>query len=192
MAQLRLVVCFLRWHNLKEVQHERINSPLLLPVELTKKRGVRDSYLMSVPSTIAEVNSTLRHFLKQTYGIELPEVVDLNAESVENLHARLTAQIQASEPGVTLIKVDKPQLELVLQRARLRVDQYRRRSQTSVRSTPERPYSYSYAPGDLRPLGIQLFEHKVRYRPPETLRNAVPDLHRAPKDLPPIVVGGAD
>jgi AAA domain/REase_MTES_1575/Protein of unknown function (DUF4011) len=189
MAQLRLVVCFLRWHNLKEVQHERINSPLLLlPVELIKKRGVRDSYLMTVPSTIAEVNPALRHFLRQTYGIELPEVVDLNEESVDELHARLTAQIQASEPGVTLVKVDKPQLELVLQRARLRVDQYRRRSQASVRTVQERSYSYSYAPGDLRPLGIQLFEQKVRYRPPETLRNAAgaPPLPRSPK-LTPIV-----
>ena len=45
MAQLRLVVCFLRWHNLKEAKDERIHSPLLLlPVDLTKKRGVRDSY----------------------------------------------------------------------------------------------------------------------------------------------------
>jgi hypothetical protein len=35
-AQLRLVICFLRWHNLKESPQERIHSPLLLlPVELT-------------------------------------------------------------------------------------------------------------------------------------------------------------
>ena len=37
-AQLRLVLCFLRWHNLKEAPEERIHSPLLLlPVELTLK-----------------------------------------------------------------------------------------------------------------------------------------------------------
>src|ERR1043166_9200480 len=41
-AQLRLVLCFLRWNNLKETPDERIHSPLLLlPVDLTKKKGVR-------------------------------------------------------------------------------------------------------------------------------------------------------
>jgi len=40
-AQLRLVLCFLRWNNLKDTPNERIHSPLLLlPVELTKKKGV--------------------------------------------------------------------------------------------------------------------------------------------------------
>ena len=42
-AQLRLVVCFLRWANLKEKPPERFDSPLvLLPVRLTKTKGVRD------------------------------------------------------------------------------------------------------------------------------------------------------
>ena len=43
-VQLRLVICFLRWTNLKEGK-ERYESPLLLlPVRLTKKKGVRDAY----------------------------------------------------------------------------------------------------------------------------------------------------
>src|SRR5207249_10919590 len=46
-AQLRLVLCFLRWNNLKEAPNERVHSPLLLlPVELTKKKGVRDNYIL--------------------------------------------------------------------------------------------------------------------------------------------------
>ncbi len=50
-AQLRLVLCFLRWNNLKEAPHERIHSPLLLlPVELTRKKGVRDHYVLD-PTT---------------------------------------------------------------------------------------------------------------------------------------------
>src|SRR4029077_17040483 len=50
-AQLRLVICFLRWNNLKETPNELINSPLLLlPVELTKKKGVRDNYVLD-PTT---------------------------------------------------------------------------------------------------------------------------------------------
>jgi hypothetical protein len=39
-SQLRLVVCFLHWHDIKEAPEERINSPLLLlPVDIDKKRG---------------------------------------------------------------------------------------------------------------------------------------------------------
>ena len=46
-AQLRLVVCFLRWANLKEKPPERFDSPLvLLPVRLTKTKGVRDVYTL--------------------------------------------------------------------------------------------------------------------------------------------------
>jgi len=43
-AQLRLVICFLRWHNLKESPAGTDSFPLLLlPVELTRKKGVRDA-----------------------------------------------------------------------------------------------------------------------------------------------------
>ena len=56
-AQLRLVLCFLRWNNLKEAPNERIHSPLLLlPVELTKKKGVRDNYVLDPTTSEAEVN----------------------------------------------------------------------------------------------------------------------------------------
>jgi hypothetical protein len=171
MAQLRLVICFLRWHNLKEVKDERINSPLLLlPIELVKKRGVRDSYVLSATSSIAEVNPALRHFLRQLYNIELPEFIDLETQSVDDLYESLAAQIQSSEPGVVLAKVDRPELELVHQRAKMRLDQYSRRQRRSGRRTENLTHSYSYGPGVVRPLGIQLFDEKVRYRAPNGLR----------------------
>lgn len=181
VAQLRLVVAFLRWHNLKEVKEERINSPLLLlPVEMTTKRGVRDSYVMKATTAVAEVNPALRHHLRQTYAIELPETVDLEEQTVDELHRLLQAQIEASEPGVVLEKVDRPQLALVQQRARMRVDQYRRRQRAATRRPTT--FSYSYAGGDARPLGIQQFDRYVRYRPPERLRIAAgaPPPPRAP------------
>jgi len=72
-SQLRLVLVFLRWHNLKEAPQERIHSPLLLlPVELTKKRGVKDHYTLEPSDTEAEVNPALRHHLKQLYNLDLP------------------------------------------------------------------------------------------------------------------------
>ena len=74
VSQLRLVVCFLRWHNLKEDASERIHSPLLLlPVELTRKRGVRDSYILDPTTSEAEVNPALRHYLKQLYDLSLAQ-----------------------------------------------------------------------------------------------------------------------
>ena len=77
-AQLRLVLCFLRWNNLKDTPNERIHSPLLLlPVEVTKKKGVRDNYILDPTTSEAEVNPALRYHLKELYNLSLPEVVDL-------------------------------------------------------------------------------------------------------------------
>jgi hypothetical protein len=112
-AQLRLVLCFLRWTNLKEAPDERINSPLLLlPVELTRKKGVRDNYTLDPTTSEAEVNPALRHHLKELYNLTLPETIDLREGSLDDFYEGLKAQIQASEPGVTLNKVDRPQIEL--------------------------------------------------------------------------------
>ena len=92
-SQLSLVGAFLRWHNLKEGEAERaerIASPLLmLPVELTRKKGVRDQYLLEASASEAQVNPTLRHHLRQLYGIALPETVDLRETSLEQFHAQL-------------------------------------------------------------------------------------------------------
>ncbi|HKS38503.1 MAG TPA: AAA domain-containing protein [Verrucomicrobiae bacterium] len=163
-AQLRLVLCFLRWHNLKEEPRERIHSPLLLlPVELTKKKGVRDNYVLAPTTTEAEVNPVLRHHLKELYDLDLPETVDLRETSPDQFHELLRAQIQASEAGVTLNKVDRPRIELIHERARQRVDQYRRRMKVRARPTRSHgPMDYGYDRENFRPLGLQIFLEKVR------------------------------
>src|SRR6267154_1041816 len=166
-AQLRLVLCFLRWNNLKEDKEERIHSPLLLlPVELTKKKGVRDNYVLDPTSSEVEVNPVLRHHLKELYNLNLPEFVDLKETTLEQFYDALKAQIQASEPGVTLNRIERPQIELIHEKARQRVDQYRRRMKLQARKArsnvkPE----YSYDRENFRPLGLQLFLEKVRPTP---------------------------
>src|SRR6266481_3605437 len=166
-AQLRLVLCFLRWNNLKESPNERIHSPLLLlPVELTKKKGVRDNYVLDPTTSEAEVNPALRHYLKELYNLSLPEFVDLKETSLDQFYESLRAQIQSSEPGVMLNKLDRPQIELIHEKARQRVDQYRRRMKLQARrarraAKPE----YSYDRENFRPLGLQLFLEKVRPTP---------------------------
>lgn len=166
-AQLRLVLCFLRWNNLKEAPEERIHSPLLLlPVELAKKKGVRDNYVLDPTTSEAEVNPALRHLLKELYNLGLPESVDLKETTLDQFWEALRSQIQASEPGVVLNKIDRPQIELIHEKARQRVDQYRRRLKLQARrarmtAKPE----YSYDREHFRPLGLQLFLEKVRPTP---------------------------
>ncbi len=166
-AQLRLVLCFLHWNNLKETPNERIHSPLLLlPVDLTKQKGVRDHYILEPTTSEAEVNPALRHHVRELYNLALPELVDLKETSLDQFYESLRSQIQASEPGVALNKIDRPQIELIHEKARQRVDQYRRRMKLQARKArnaakPE----YSYDRENFRPLGLQLFLEKVRPTP---------------------------
>lgn len=166
-AQLRLVLCFLRWNNLKEERNERIHSPLLLlPVELTRKKGVRDNYILQPTSNEAEVNPALRHHLKELYNLNLPEFVDLKETKLDAFFALLRAQIHASEPGVVLNKIDRPQIDLIHEKARQRVDQYRRRMKLQAkRERKTAKPDYSYERENFRPLGLQLFLQKIRPTP---------------------------
>ena len=68
---------------------------------MTKKKGVRDNYVLDPTSSEAEVNPALRHHLKELYNLSLPEFVDLKETSLDQFYNALKAQIQASEPGVT-------------------------------------------------------------------------------------------
>ena len=161
-SQLRLVLTFLRWHNLKEAPHERIHSPLLLlPVELTKKKGVKDHYTLEPSDTEAEVNPALRHHLKQLYDLDLPETIDLRTTTLAAFHEQLKAQIQASEPGVSLVLTEKPRIQLIHERAKQRVDQYRRRMARTGRRVRAGKVDYSYDRADFRPLGLLVFQKLI-------------------------------
>ena len=167
-GQLRLVICFLHWANLKEKPVERFDSPLvLLPVELKKKKGIRDTYSLEAVSAEAKVNPVVRHQFKQLYDIDLPEVLDLAATSLDQFFDYLARKIAASEPAVALNKIDRPRIELVHDRARRKLDQYRRRARLAgrgIRSFQDLDYSYDQA--NYHPLGITLFSTKIR--PPAT------------------------
>lgn len=188
-SQLRLVVAFLRWNNLKESPKERIHSPLLLmPVELVKRKGVKDHYVLEPQGTEVEINPALRHHLKQLYNLDLPEAIDLRETSLRDLHAKLSGMIQSTEPGVTLSLTDKPKIQLIHQRARQRLDQYRRRMAQrgrKARVSRER-VDYSYDREDFRPLGLQLFQKKILPAPlPLRELAGLPPMARIPFMVPP-------
>ncbi len=164
-SHLRLVVAFLRWHNLKEFPEERITTPLLwLPVELVRRKGVRDQYVLQAEEGEAEFNPVLRHQLRQLYDIQLPETVDLQKTSIAQVHADLLAQIRRTEPSVELRLIEKPQVRLVRQKALQRLQQYQRRRPAGrgTRAVAGRLPDYSYEREDYRPLGQALFERWVR------------------------------
>lgn len=173
-SQLSLVVAFLRWHDLKEARDERVTTPLLLlPVDVTRKKGVRDHYLLQADTSEAEINPVLRHRLHELYGIGLPESIDLRTTTIQAFFDQLQAQIAASEPGVRLRLQTQPQIQLIHQRATQRLEQFRRRQAARAPAfAPVRSVEYSYAAGDFRPLGLTLFHDRVRAQP-LPLRGAV-------------------
>lgn len=166
-SNLRLVISFLRWHDLKENPDQRILSPFIwLPVELQKRKGVRDQFVLQCTDTEAEVNPALRHWLRQLYNIELPETIDLSKVSMDAIHADLQAQIRRSEPGVELRHQKKPSIQLIHQKAVQRIEQFNRKRGIRLRkqmggSLP----SFSYAVDDFRPLGLAWFRRDVEHAP---------------------------
>lgn len=188
-SQLRLVVAFLRWNNLKESPGERIHSPLLLmPVELVKRKGVKDLYTLEPHGTEVEVNPALRHLLKQTYDLDLPVSIDLRETALEDFHAKVQSLVHATEPGVTLTLQDKPRIRLIHEKARQSMDQYRRRLARQGRMVAAgEKLDYSYHREDFRPLGLQMFQKLVQPSPlPLREMAGAPPAFRTPFMVPPV------
>ncbi|MCY2995332.1 MAG: AAA domain-containing protein [Planctomycetota bacterium] len=182
-AQLRLVICFLHWTDLKQKPPEHFDSPLvLLPVELKRKKGIRDTYFLEVISTAAEVNPVIRHQFQQLYAIDLPEVLDLSTTTLDEFFQHLDRQVAASEPAVTLNKLDRPRIALIHEKARRRLDQYCRRARFAGRGVRNfLDLDYSYDPANYHPLGIRLFAAKVR--PPTTRLRAILEERPRPRSF---------
>ncbi len=184
-AQLRLVPCFLRWTNLKAQPVERYESPLvLIPVQLIKRKGISDAYSLEIVSTEAEVNPVVRFQFKQLYDIDLPETLDLTATDLDAFFAQLSDEVArstaTSAATVTLRKIDQPAIWALQDRARRKLDQYRRRARLAgggPRSYGDLAYSYDAA--NYHPLGIKLFAAKIR-PPSDTWRDGPSLLAGAP------------
>jgi predicted DNA-binding WGR domain protein len=163
-AQLRLVACFLHWANLKSTPVEQFDSPLILvPVVLKKKKGIRDTYVLEATDSEAEVNPVIRHQFKQLYDIDLPVTVDLNSTTLDEFFEHLSRRIESSSVSVALTKIDRPRIALIHEKARLKLDQYRRRARLSGRGVRRfMDLDYSYDSANYHPLGLKLFAARVR------------------------------
>lgn len=178
-AQLRLVACFLYWANLKEKPVEQYESPLvLIPVELKKKKGIRDTYALEPSDTEAEVNPVVRHQFKQLYDIDLPETLDLSKTTLDAFYNDLKRRVEASEAAVTLAKVDRPRIQLIHEKAKRKLDQYRKKARLAGRGVRKfLDLDYSYDAANYHPLGVKLYSAMVK--PPTThLREIVEERPR--------------
>ncbi len=177
---LRLAMAFLNWADVKSKPPEKYNSPLVLvSVELKKKKGVRDTYFLEATDADAEVNPVLRHLMRQLYAIELPETIPLKAGAIVELAERLRAAVAASDTSVELSIVERPQIELIRAKAQKRLQQYQRRARVSGRGVRHfGELQYSYDPANYHPLGVRLFDARIRQ--PSTNLDAI-----TRKDVPP-------
>ncbi|MFP6670119.1 MAG: AAA domain-containing protein [Pirellulaceae bacterium] len=162
-SQLRLVTCFLNWTDLKDNAKQRFLSPLILvPVKLVRKKGIQDSYSLQALSSEVEVNPVLRYQFQQLYGIKLPTTLDLLETDLDAFYDFLEKAIHSTEPGITLEKIDRPQIEVIHAKAQQSLESYRRRSHSAGRGVRNyHDFAYSYDPVNFQPLGLKLFHGRV-------------------------------
>ncbi|RYY55081.1 MAG: DUF4011 domain-containing protein [Chitinophagaceae bacterium] len=161
-SQLKLVVAFLHWHNLKESVDERIQSPLLLlPVELERKKSLKEEkFTVKLIDNAALVNPILANHLKDLYGIELPESIDFDDHSMEDFFQMLRSKINDARQGVKLNYIDKPRIRIIHNIARQTINNYRKK--LKLKGQPSfHQVDYSYGEDDYKPLGLELFRQKV-------------------------------
>ncbi len=165
MSQLRLAVAFLHWYNLKEDEKERISTPLvLIPANLKKKKSLRkdDDFVLEFEDTEAEINPILRYMLDETYGIKLPERIDLETTDLLAFYQLLQEQINQARQGIRIALVDKPRIRLIHNIAQRTANTYAQRIRQ--RQSGMQRYShidYSYETGNFQPLGLQLFRNYI-------------------------------
>lgn len=167
-SQLKLVIAFLNWHNLKEDKNERIQSPLLLiPVELKKTKKLKeDHYSMKVLNNAAEVNPVLASQLRELYGIKLPDFIDLDEISMQDFYLQLKAQIDSANQGIQLQYIDKPRIKLVHSVAKQTIGNYRKRlRRSSGQLESYKNISYSYQTEHYKPLGLEIFKQRIEPKP---------------------------
>lgn len=161
-SQLRLIVCSLNWCNLKEDKFEKINSPLLLvPVEVKKKKGIKDQYTLDITSTEAEVNPVLVYWLRELYDIKLPDSIILEELEIGKLYQSIQDQIKLSNSGISIDFIDKPRIKLIHTLAKQTLSQFNRKLNRNKSLSHYKNVDYSYQRENFQPLGLSIFKQKI-------------------------------
>ncbi|MGC4040845.1 MAG: AAA domain-containing protein [Flavobacterium sp.] len=161
-SQLKLVLCFLNWYNTKENATEKIETPLLLiPISLTKKKGVKDEFTLGFVDDEVEINPVLANMLKDLYGIKLPESIQLSETNIDDVFQLLKHQIESNGSGITLENIDKPRIKLIHTQAQSTLNQFNKRNSKRQAVADIRNIPYSYSQDDFQPYGLQLFKQYI-------------------------------
>lgn len=162
-SPLKLVIAYLHWYNFKEDGEEKITSPLLLlPTELTKKKAVNDIYTLNFESAEAEINPILSNYLKDLYDIELPDFIFLEEKSIAELIESIQKQIAEGGTGIMLEWHQQPRIQLIHKIAKKNFHLKNRKLQNRARNLNLRSFNYSYQEEEFKPLGLQIFNERVR------------------------------
>lgn len=142
-SQLKLVIAFLHWNNLKEDTRERIQSPLLLlPVRLKRNKALKEErFTVEIADNTAIVNPVLSNYLKDIYDLDLPESIDLDETSPEAFFQLLKQKIDALQQGVGLTYVNQVDTNRYHNLALYTIQQYRKRlkQETASAVSPKLP-----------------------------------------------------
>lgn len=162
-SQLRTVIAFLHWYNFKEDREEKITSPLLLlPTDIVKKKGVKDQYVLHFPNTEAEINPILSNYLKDLYDISLPDYIDLDNTSVDELVQSIQAQIAKGGTGINLEWRKNPSIQLVHSIAKKSFNLRAKKLHKKTKGIHLKSFDYSYKKEEFQPLGLQIFEKVIK------------------------------
>lgn len=162
-SQLKLVIGFLNWYNTKEQVSEKICSPLILiPVNIVKKKGVKDQFILEIVDSEAEINPVLSFMLKDLYDIRLPETIQLSEMSMEELFRNLKLQVEKTRSGIILEHASKPKIKLIHAQAKQTLSQYKRKVNKTKKVHSFHNLDYSYSAENFQPLGLQLFRNYVK------------------------------
>ncbi len=164
-SPMRTVIAFLNWYNFKENPNERITSPLLLlPTSIVKKKGVKDQYTLEFSSSEAEINPILSYYLKDLYGIELPGFIDFSTTTIEQLIATIQTQISSGGTGITLNWLKQPQIQLIHSIAKRNFSIKNKRLKNRTLNLNIQSFNYSYSNENYEPLGLQIFNERVKQK----------------------------
>ncbi len=173
-GRLRLVTTFLHWTD-PDTGHP-VSTPLTsYGATLTRQKGVKPRYRVTANGD-HEVNPILRFVFRQRFDVVLPETVGPDLISLRALTDEIQTSVRRTDPAVRIELVDTPRIQLIQRRARLRLDNYRRRRAIAQASSGRwRRQDHSYTPDDWRPLGLALVDRFV-----------------LPEELPLRSIAGAD
>ncbi|RAJ02428.1 WGR domain-containing protein [Chitinophaga skermanii] len=170
-SQLKLVVAFFNWYNLKEDDQELIQSPLLLlPVKLKRTKSLQhEQFTLALIDNEAIINPVLANYLKDLYGIQLPASIDFEKTSMEQFYEALRAKIEGAQEGITLQYISKPRIKIIHSIAKRTIQQYEKKLKSNGNGYANRVFA---------PLSLAIHYQKIIFAKEDFAQCTLSNPHR--------------